>query len=266
MSMPRLVAAAGAAVLCALPVLAEDLTIVYKTTGSAGPGTSTTYFSAEKMRTSDAERDTIIEYGPGRIVSIDHKKKEYSEITLAEMEAAMKAAAAQMEQASAQMQQQMANMPPAMREKMEAMMGTGGAGAVTVTKGTVRKVAGYDCQNYDVKMAATMDMVVCASTAIKPPAPNVDPSKYASVAGPAAALAANPMFKGMAKLGEEMKKIQGFSLAESTSLKMMGRNFESTKEATDVKTGAIPASAFDVASIAKGYKKVDNPVLKMGKK
>ena len=112
MSMPRLVAAAGAAVLCALPVLAEDLTIVYKTTGSAGAGTSTTYFSAEKMRSSDAERDTIIEYGPGRIVSIDHKKKEYSEITLAEMEAAMKAAAAKMEQASAQMQQQMANMPP----------------------------------------------------------------------------------------------------------------------------------------------------------
>ena len=71
------------------------------------------------MRTSDAERDTIIEYGPGRITSIDHKKKEYSEITLAEMEAAMKAAAAQMEQANAQMQQQMANMPPAMREKME---------------------------------------------------------------------------------------------------------------------------------------------------
>ena len=265
MSMPRLVAAASAAVLCALPVLAEDLTIVYKTTGQNGPGTSTTYYSSEKMRTSDAERDTIIEYGPGRIVSIDHKKKEYSEITLAEMETAMKAAAAQMEQASAQMQQQMANMPPAMREKMEAMMG-GGAGAVTVTKGTARKVAGYDCQNYDVKMASTMDMVVCASTAIKPPAPNVDPSKYVAVAGPAAALAANPMFKGMAKLAEEMRKIQGFSLAESTSLKMMGRNFESTKEATEVKTGSIPASAFDVASIAKGYKKVDNPVLKMGKK
>ena len=73
-----------------------------------------------------------------------------------------------------------------MREKMEAMMG-GGAGAVTVTKGATRKVAGYDCQDYDVKMGTTMDMVVCASTAIAPPAPNVDPSKYASVAGPAAA-------------------------------------------------------------------------------
>ena len=141
----------------------------------------------------------------------------------------------------------------------------GGSGSVTVTKGTGRKVAGYDCQNYDVKMAALMGMVVCASTAIKPPAPNVDPARYAAVAGPEAALAANPMFKGMAKLAEEMKKIEGFSLAESTSMKVMGRSFESSKEATEVKAGPIPASAFDVASIAKGYKKVENPVLKMGK-
>jgi hypothetical protein len=260
MSIPRLAAAAVAAVLCALPVLAEDLTIVYKTTGQGGPGTSTTYYSAEKMRTSDAERDTIIEYGPGRIVSVDHKKKEYSEITLAEMEAAMKAAAAKMEEATAQM----ANLPPAAREKMEQMMG-GGAGAITVTKGAVRSVAGYDCQNYDVKMSTTMSMVVCATTAIAPPAPAADPSKYASVAGPAAALAANPMFKGFGKLADEMKKIQGFSLAESTNMKVMGRSFDSTKEATEVKKGPIPASAFDVASIAKGYKKVENPVLKMGK-
>jgi len=264
MSKVRLVAVAGTAFLCALPVVAEDLTIVYKTTGQGGPGTSTSYFSAEGMRTSDADRDTIIEYGPGRIISIDHKKKEYSEITLAEMEAAMKAASAKMEQASAQMQEQMKNMPPAMREKMEQMMG-GGSGSITVTKGAVRKVAGYDCQDYDIKMSTMMDMVVCATTAIAPPAPNVDPSKYAAFAGPAAALAANPMFKGMAKLAEEMRKIQGFTLADSTSLKVMGRSFDSTKEATEVKKGPIPASAFDVAAIAKGYKKVENPMVKMAK-
>ena len=63
----------------------------------SGPGTATSYFSSEKMRTGDAERETIVEYAPGQIVSIDHKKKEYSEITLAEIEAAMKAAQAKME-------------------------------------------------------------------------------------------------------------------------------------------------------------------------
>ena len=259
-----IVAAACAAGLVSVPALAEDLTIVYKTTSSNGSGTSTSYYSAERLRTGDADRDTVIEYGPGRIVSIDHKKREYSEITLAEMETAMKAAAAKMEQASAQMKQQMANMPPAMREKMEGMMG-GGAAAVTVTKGSVRKVAGYDCQDYDIKMGTSMDMHLCASTAIAPPAPNVDLRSYASVAGPASALAANPMFKGFAKLGEEMKKIQGFMLAESTSLKIMGRSMDSTKEASEVKRGPIPASAFDVAAIAKGYKKVESPMLKMAK-
>jgi hypothetical protein len=260
MKTARLVAAALAAALCALPVLAEDLTIVYKTTGPGGPGTSTTYYSSEKMRTGDAERDTIIEYGTGRIVTIDHKKKEYSEITAAEMEAAMKAMQAKMQEANAQMQ----NMPPAVREKMEQMMG-GGAAAVTVTKGTTRKVAGYDCQDYDVKVGTMMDMVLCASTAVAPPTPNVDPSKYAAMVGPAAAFASNPMFKGFAKLADEMKKIQGFTLAENSKMSMMGRSFDSAKEATEVKKGAVPASAFDVASIAKGYKKVEHPMTKMAK-
>jgi hypothetical protein len=260
MKTARLVAAALTAALGALPVLAEDLTIVYKTTGPGGPGTSTTYYSSEKMRTGDAERDTIIEYGTGRIVTIDHKKKEYSEITAAEMEAAMKAMQAKMQEANAQMQ----NMPPAVREKMEQMMG-GGATAVTVTKGATRKVAGYDCQDYDVKVGTLMTMDLCASTAVAPPAPNVDPSKYASMVGPAAALASNPMFKGFAKLADEMKKIQGFTLAETSKMSMMGRSFDSSKEATEVKKGAVAASAFDVASIAKGYKRVEHPMAKMAK-
>jgi hypothetical protein len=260
MKIARLVAAALTAALCTLPVLAEDLTIVYKTTGPGGPGTSTTYYSSEKMRTGDAERDTIIEYGTGRIVTIDHKKKEYSEFTAAEMEAAMKAMQAKMQEANAQMQ----NMPPAVREKMEQMMG-GGATAVTVTKGATRKVAGYDCQDYDVKVGTLMTMDLCASTAVAPPAANVDPSKYASMVGPAAALASNPMFKGFAKLADEMKKIQGFTLAETAKMSMMGRSFDSSKEATEVKKGAVSASAFDVASIAKGYKKVEHPMAKLAK-
>lgn len=260
MKTARLAAAALAAALCALPALAEDLTIVYKSTGPGGPGTSTSYYSSEKMRSGDAERDTIIEYGTGRIVTIDHKKKEYSEITAAEMEAAMKAMQAKMQEMNAQM----ANMPPAVREKMESMMG-GGAAAITVTKGASRKVAGYDCQDYDVKVGTMMTMDLCASTAVAPPAPNVDPSKYASMVGPAAALASNPMFKSFAKLADEMKKIQGFTLAETSKMSMMGRSFDSSKEATEVRKGPIPAAAFDVAEIAKGYKKVAHPMTKMAK-
>jgi hypothetical protein len=262
MTIRRTLVAACSAVLLAVPVVAEDLTIVFKTTGGGGGGTSTSYYSSEKMRTGDAESETIVEYGAGKIVSIDHKKKEYSEITLAEMEAAMKAAAAKMEEANAQMKQQMASMPPAMREKMEAMMG-GPASSVTVTKGGTRQVAGYSCQDYVVAMGQTLTTKICATTALQFPAPNVDYRKFASFAGAGAAMANNPMFKSMGKMADEMKKIEGFTIAEATAMKMMGKSMDSSKEAVEIKKGPIPASAFDVAQVAKGYKKVAHPVTKM---
>lgn len=262
MTTRRTLAAACAAALLAAPALAEDLTIVFKTTGGGGAGTSTSYYSSEKMRTGDAESETIVEYAAGKIVSIDHKKKEYSEITLAEMEAAMKAAQAKMEEASAQMKEQMAALPPAAREKMEQMMG-GVAGSITVSKGGTRQVAGYSCQDYTIAMGQAMTSKVCATTALQFPAPNVDYRKFASFTGSASAMASNPMFKDMEKLTAEMKKIEGFTIADSTSMKMMGQSVDSSKEAVEIKKGPIPAAAFDVAAITKGYKKVAHPVTKM---
>jgi len=241
---------------------AEDLTLVFKSTGKQAASTATSYYSTEKMRTGDAENETIVEYGPAKIISIDHKKKEYSEITLAEMEAAMKQAAAKMEEANAQMQKQMEAMPPAMREKMQQMMG-GAAGAVTVTKGGTRQIAGYSCQDYTIAMGETMTTKLCATTALTFPAPAVDYKKFASFATSAGAMANNPMFKGMSKMADELKKIEGITIAESTSFKMMGRSMDSSKEAVEIKKGPIPASAFDVAAIAKGYKLVPNPITKM---
>ena len=237
---------------------AEDLTLVFKTTSKDGASTSTSYYSTEKMRTGDAEHETIVEYGPGKITSIDHKKKEYSEITLAEMDAAMKQAQAKMDQ----MAEQMKNMPPAVREKMEAMMG-GAAGSVTVTKGGAREVAGYSCQDYTIAMGQTMTTKLCATTALALPIPKVDSDKFASFTTSAGMMAQNPMFKGLSKVADEMKKIEGVTIAESTSLKMMGRNIDNSKEATEIKKGPIPASAFDLATIAKGYKKVPNPITQM---
>ena len=239
--------AAAATTVVAASAFAEDLTVVFKTTGAGRVGTSTAYYSAEKMRMSDGTADSIIEYGPGRIITINHTKKEYSEITMAEMEAARARMAAQMEA-------QMAAMPPAMRE----MMG-GVAESVTVTKGAVRKVAGYDCQDYVLAVGTSNTMHVCASTAVAPPAAKVDYRKYGSLAG----MASSPMSKSVAKLADEMKKIQGFTLAESSSMKMMGQSVQSSREATEVKKGAIAASAFDVAAIAPGYKKVPHPLTRM---
>ena len=104
------------ALIVAANAPAQDLTLVYKET----PGGETTaqYFTKERMRRNSPEQDSIFEYATGKITSIDHKKKEYSEFTLEEMEARMKQATADMEKASAQMKQQLESMPAAMREKM----------------------------------------------------------------------------------------------------------------------------------------------------
>ena len=76
-------------------------------------------------------------------------------------------------------------------------------------------------------------------------------------------MANNPMFKSMGKMADEMKRIEGFTIAESTAMKVMGKSFYASKEAVEIKKGPIPASAFDVAAIAKGYKKVPHPVTKL---
>lgn len=254
----HLSAFAVAGTLLAAPMFAEDLTVVFKSTGKGNPGTSTQYFSSDHMRTRDGDQDTIFEYATGKIVSIDHKKKQYSETTLAEIEAAMKAATAQMEQ-------QMASIPPAMRERMQKMMG-GASGDVTVTKGGTKQVAGYPTQQYTVTMGDSMTMNLWNTTDIKPPVPIAQLRKLASFTGPMAAMSQNPMFKGASGLAEKMMEIEGFTLADHTTVKMMGRGMETSREATEVKRGPIPASEFDTTALASGYKKVESPLARIGKR
>ena len=259
-TLGRALCLAAAAVLIAVPVLAEDVVVVFKTDGPGGPGTSTQYYSREHMRTTDGQQDTIVEYASGTITNIDHKKKEYSQITLAQIEEAMAAMNAQLEQARAQMEA----MPAGMRERMAKMLGMGGE--VTVTKGGTRDVAGYATQEYTVRMGEGMTMHLWNTTALELPVPAADLRKLAAFTGPAAAMANNPMFKGFGQLAEKMKEIEGLTLADQTSVKVMGRGADNSREATEVRTGPIPASSFDVGAIAAGYKKVDSPLAQLGKR
>ena len=119
------------------------------------------------MRHNMGDRDSIMDFATGTITSIDNKKKEYSQVTLEQMEAAMKQAAAQMEQS-------MAKVPPEMREKMEQMMG-GGVAAITVTKGGTKKVAGYDTQQYTIAMGENMKTDLWATTGLQFP---FDPTQF----------------------------------------------------------------------------------------
>jgi Domain of unknown function (DUF4412) len=227
----------------AVPASAEDLTITFKSTDG---GTWTHYFSKDRIRMNTAHNDTIMEFASGKIVTIDHAKKEYSEMTLAELDEMMKGAAAQMEEA-------MAKVPPQMREQMQKMMG-GAAAEVTVTKGAVKTVAGYSCQTYTITMGANMTQESCNTTALTPP---FDPANFQKMSH-----VSIPMMQGMDKLVKKMSEIQGIALSTHTSMSMMGRKTDNGMEATEVKKGAISA---DVFATPAGYKQVESPMKNMGK-
>lgn len=228
----------------ALSASAEDLTIAFKSTDGS---TMTHYFSKDRIRMNSGRTDTIMEFASGKIVTIDHQKKEYSEMTVAEIDEAMKGMAAQMEQA-------MAQVPPQMREKMAGMMG-GAAAEVTVTKGATKTVAGYSCQTYTITMGASMTQETCNSTALVPP---FDPANFQKLSR-----VSIPMMQGMDKMIKKMSEIQGIALMQHTTMSMMGRKTDSGMEATEIKKGAIAA---DVFATPAGYKMVDSPLKAMGKR
>ena len=222
---------------------AQDLTITYR----MGDGqTASHYFTKDRVRMSTGRTDTIVDLASGRIVSLDNEKKQYFEMTIDEIEAAMKGASAQMEQA-------MAQVPPAMRAQMEKMMG-GAAAEVTLTKGGTKTIAGYSCQLYTITMGQNVSQESCHTTAITPP---FDPGAFKKLSR-----ASMPMMQGADKFVAKLSEIQGLSLMENTTMSMMGRKNVVSMEATEVKKGPVPASVFDMPA---GYKKVESPLKQMGR-
>jgi hypothetical protein len=222
---------------------AQDLTITFK---SSDGGTSSNYYTKDRIRTSSGRTDTILEFATGKIISVDHQKKEYSEITFAEMDSMMKAQTERMEQA-------MANVPANMREQMQKMMG-GGTADVTVTKGGTKTIAGYSCQEYTVTMGPNLTTELCNTTALTPPFDPANASKLSRVSV--------PMMKGSEKVAQKLAEVQGLSLSHRTSTNVMGHKSDSSMEATEVKKGSIPA---DVFAIPAGYKQVESPMKAMGR-
>lgn len=245
MSRPSTLLALAAFALSAsaLTASAEDLTITFK---SSDGSVNTHYFSKDKMRLNNGRTDTMMDFASGTIVNIDNDKKQYSQMTVEEIDQAMKGMAAQMEEA-------MAKVPPQMREQMSKMMG-GAVGEATVTKGATRTIAGYPCQMYTVSMGANMTQESCATTALTPP---FDPANFQKLSRVTV-----PMIQGMDKMIAKMSEIKGLSLMQHTTMSMMGRKVDTTVEATDVKKGPIDPSVF---ALPQGYKLVDSPLKAMGK-
>ena len=216
----------------ALPLCAEDLTVVSKVTMGEKTGTSTQYMTSTKSRSTDGQADSIIDFPTGKLTFIDHQKKTYWETTLEEMAAYMDG-----------LERDMKGNP------MLARM-FGGSDEVSVERGKVsRKVAGYDCDEYTMKMGESFVFDVCAAKGLQPPPQYYEGRKLSFAA-------MGPMGKRYAKMFEEMKKVKGYPVALDMDVDMGMTKISTTTEATEVRKGPIPASTFDIPA---GYAKKPSP-------
>lgn len=229
---------------------AADLTIVSKVTAegpAARSGTQTVYMTPTKMRIANGQQDVILDIATGAMTVLDNAKKQYWEMTREDMAAAGRAMADRM----AEMQKT----NPEAAKMMENMMGSVMGQASVRKTGTKRTIAGYSCDDYLVTLGEMMKETICATTAVQTP---ISASQFYDAQ--TAIFGSNPMTKRLAPLVEQMKKIEGLPLAQEMDTSFGGMHIKSVTEATEVRSGAIPASTFD---IPPGYAKVDSPMSQM---
>jgi hypothetical protein len=232
MIRPRSLLVFAFASALALPLAAEDLTVISKVTVGDESGTSTQYMTATKSKSSDGQNDTIIDFPTGQMTFIDHKSKSYWETTLEEMASY-----------TDRLYRDVKDNP------MLASI-FGGPDAVTVEKGKgSRKIAGYACDDYTMKMGESFVFEICAAPALQPPPQYYEGRKLSYAA-------MGPVGKRFGKMFDEMTKVKGYPLVSDMDVDMGMMKMKTSSEATEVRKGAIPASTFDVPA---GYKKKSSP-------
>lgn len=221
----------------ASPLCSQDITLRETTTtagapmgGGGKPMTATNYCTSNAMsRTSPDGNDFIIRYDQQKTITIDHKKKTYSEMTFAQMQEMMDKAMSEMGKDKESIE--------ALRQIMGQSMGQ-----VSVTKqGAGESIAGYSTEKYLIKIPP-MEIEVWSAPDLKIPGAYYDMLKMRTPR--------NPMFD-MGKMYDEFKKIKGMTMKSVTTMKMMGMNMTTTTVVTSVEKGSIPASTFEIPA---GYK------------
>lgn len=215
--------------------MAEDLTVHYKITDGKGrnPIESVQIVTADKVRTSDGHTDTIFDITTGKMILIDHKKEEYYETSVEEMQRKF-----------AEIDEMVESNPMVKRMMM------GKSGEVTVEEGEDSKdIVGYYCQHYIVTMGKSMRFDIWATTDLEAPTPYWDARKlnYASM---------GPVGKRLTRMIEAMEQVEGFPLATITKASVMGFKSNSNSEAVEVILGPADPSAFE---IPEGYRVGKSP-------
>jgi hypothetical protein len=243
-------------VAAALPLLAEDLTILSKVTRDGGaPQTTASYISSDHIRMSlpIIGQEMILTIASGDITMLDPAKKTYFIMTRQDMEA-MKA---KIQEPMKKAEEVMKDLPPDQKAEWEATI----EGMVTITvekSGTSRTIAGYDCDNWTVSFKDFTKSEQCMTTQLKFPAAAWEAYKGLTDPMQATMAAMGPTSAGAAKMQEQFEKMKGFPLANTTTI-MPEPKIVIATEVTSVKYGPIPASVFEIPA---GYKKIDNPITK----
>lgn len=245
----------------AIPVIADDLTIVSRVTHDGGtPKTTVSYVSRDHVRMAQGDgREVIVDLNGGRMTTLDNTKKTYFVTTRQDLE-----------QLAARMKEMMDG--PEMKKGREAMKNlsaedqkkmdaaTGGLFAVDVQKlGTTRRIAGYSCENWNVNIGQLSRSEECLTSDLQYPAQAFDMYREFADAMKSMMAALGPVARSVTKMQDQLKKLRGYPLAVTTTVEILGHKSVITSEVTDVKRGPIPSNAWD---IPPGYTKTDNPMLK----
>jgi GLPGLI family protein len=174
---------------------------------------------------------------------IDNVKKEYSEMTFAEMEAYAKKANKKLEGKMAEMSEQLKNMPPEQRKAMEQMMGGMGMGEknakIEVKKTAEKKtISGYTCIKYAMNENGKEIGSIWTTTGI----PNYSGMQNDMKEFGQRMAAQMPKAVEMV---EAMKKVEGFPVQTTIA--------GITTTVTKIENKSVAASDFEVPA---GYKKV----------
>jgi hypothetical protein len=177
------------------------------------------------------------------IVLIDHSKKQYSEMPLdfEKMfdEAAGPAAGDDPETAEAKKK-----MPAFMKNMMKGMMGNMSA-KVTET-GETKKIGDWNCRKYLIEIDMGMGKSEAEAWATEDL--KVNPAMAFTMAN--AMMAGQP---GFDKIVNEMKKVKGVIVYQTSSVKAMGAAVTATTEMLECTDKDAPAGTYEVPA---GYKKV----------
>lgn len=207
---------------------------------------STSYYRPQMFRQGSENSVIIFRIDKEVMYQVNNLKKEYSEMTFAELEAYTKQSSAKLDGQMAEMKKQIENMPPEQRKAMKKMMENQGMagtsnGKIEVIKTADKKsINGYACVKYAFQEDGKETGSVWTTTAI----PDFK-SMQKDFKDFGQRMAAQMPTKG-GQMAAAMTKIDGFPIQTTIA--------GITTTVTKIEKKSVAVSDFEVPS---GYKKVD---------